>query len=302
MGGTRRLIELRAGDARATIDADRGGRLASLRIGDRELLVGPSHDLDRAIRWGCFLMAPWPGRLADGRLRWRGQTHQLRRTHGRHAIHGLVWAAPWSIEAVDDSSATLAVDLDRDGWPFGGAVRMAYRLAPDGLSVEATILAERAMPAAVGWHPWFRRDGVGADPSLRLDASGLLGRRAMLPTGAVLPLAGRSDLRAGPPLGRRRLDDAFIGARSPAVLRGSDLEVRVEFGPDCDTVVVYTPWNAVCIEPQSAWPNALGLEDAAARRAGRRDLEPGGELRARMGITWRHPSGGARPSLTMIRR
>jgi aldose 1-epimerase len=219
------LIELQAGEARATIDPDRGGRLASLRVDGRELLVGPPDDLDASIRWGCYLMAPWPGRLADGRLRWHGETHQLRRTHGRHAIHGLVWGVPWSVERTDPAGASLSVDLDRDGWPFGGSVGQTYRLRPDGLSIEATVrAASEPMPAALGWHPWFRRDAVGGEPALRLDADGVLERRAMVPTGAVLPLDRRTDLRAGPRLGRRRLDDAYIGAHSPAVLSGSDLE------------------------------------------------------------------------------
>jgi len=286
------LIELRAGDARATIDAERGGRLASLRAGDRELLVGPPDDLDRSIHWGCFLMAPWPGRLAEGRLSWRGKAHQLRRTHGRHAIHGLVWAARWELESADESSANLTVDLDRDGWPFGGTVRQTYRLGPDGLTSEASVAAgSLSMPAALGWHPWFRRDAAGGAPSLLLEADGVLERRAMLPTGRVLPLHRRTDLRAGPELGRRRLDDAFVGARSPVLLAGSDLEITVAFGPECDTVVVYTPWNAVCIEPQSAHPDALGIADAAGRRAGRRDLEPGESLRARFDLSWRPTSG-----------
>jgi galactose mutarotase-like enzyme len=63
----------------------------------------------------------------------------------------------------------------------------------------------------------------------------------------------------------------------------------VGFDAACDTVVVYTPWNAVCIEPQSARPNALGLDDDAARRAGRRDLETHEPFTARMSIDWGSP-------------
>ncbi|HET9852038.1 MAG TPA: hypothetical protein VFP56_05980 [Candidatus Limnocylindrales bacterium] len=285
------MIELQAGQARATIDPERGGRMASLWIGDRELLVGPPDGDDRSIHWGCFLMAPWAGRLAGGRLRFRARTHQLRRTHGRHAIHGLVWAAPWSVDAAG-THATLAVNLDRDGWPFGGGVRQAYGLSADRLTIEATITAgEQPMPAALGWHPWFRRDAVGGEPRLRLDARGVLARRAMLPTGAVVALDRRTDLRSGPRLGRRRLDDAFVGARSPAVLTGDELELTVAFGPASDTLVVYTPWNAVCIEPQTAQPNALALGDVAARSAGRRDLQPGESLNASIEISWRRPTG-----------
>jgi galactose mutarotase-like enzyme len=281
------VIELHAGAARASIDPERGGRLASLRVGAQELLVGPSDRDDRSIRWGCFLMAPWPGRLADGRLRFRGATYQLRRTHGRHAIHGLVWSVPWTVLGTAASSATLQVDVGGDGWPFGGEVRQTFRLAAGSLAMEATIVAgDRPMPAALGWHPWFRRDAVGGDPSLRIDAASMLQRRAMVPTGAVRPVHGRTDLRAGPRLGRRRLDDAYVAVRSPATLSGVERALRIEFGAECESVVVYTPWHAVCIEPQTAWPNALGLDDDAARLAGRHDLERGESLAAAMTITW----------------
>jgi aldose 1-epimerase len=281
------LIELRSGRARATIDGRRGGRLASLRVGDRELLVGPPDRLDTSLQWGCFLMAPWPGRLANGRVRFRDATYQLPRTYGRHAIHGLVWSVPWTPVAPEASTAELCVDLGTHEWPFGGAVRQSFHLEADVLTIDASITAgDRAMPAALGWHPWFRRDAVGADPRLRVDADALLERRAMLPTGRELPVEGRTDLRGAPSLGNRRLDDAYTGVRSPAILRGADLELRVSFDGTCDTVVIYTPRNAVCIEPQSAWPNALGLDDEVARRAGRRDLEPGAQLRARMTLSW----------------
>jgi aldose 1-epimerase len=283
----RPVLELTAGPARATVDAARGGRLASLRVGGRELLVPPPDDIDTSIHWGSFLMAPWPGRLAGGRLRWRGRTIQLRRTHGRHAIHGLAWATPWTVDRSSRSEVEMHVDLERDGWPFGGEVRQSLRLEPARLTLEAAITAERPMPAALGWHPWFQRGSP--DPRLTLTANGVLERHAMLPTGAVRPLVRRTDLRAGPTLGRRRLDDAFTGARSPAILRWPDLELRLDFGPECDVVVAYTPWNAICIEPQTARPNALGLPDAAARSAGRRDLEAGETLRSTLRIAWRSP-------------
>jgi aldose 1-epimerase len=292
------VLELRAGGASASIDDAHGGRLASLRVGGRELLVGPSGPDDAGITWGCYLMAPWAGRLADGRLPWRGRTIQLRRTHGRHAIHGLVWAVPWRVVRATPTECELVVDLARDGWPFGGEVRQRFRLEPGRLNLDASIHADRPMPAALGWHPWFQR-GL-PDPSLHLGAEGILERRRMLPTGVVQPLSGKHDLRSGPVLGRRRLDDAYVGATSPVTLRWPDLELRLEFGAECGTVVVYTPWNAVCIEPQTAWPNALGLSPADAIAAGARFLAAGESLRGRLDLEWRllgvGPAAGAVPA------
>ena len=62
------MIELRDGPAALTIDPDHGGRLASLTVAGRELLVPHSAGVS-AIGWGCYLMVPWPGRLRDAEPR-----------------------------------------------------------------------------------------------------------------------------------------------------------------------------------------------------------------------------------------
>lgn len=282
--GPRSLVELRVGDATVLIDPDHGGRLASLRIRGRDLLVRPPQPRDVSITWGSFLMAPWPGRLADGRLWWEGRTVQLPRTLGRNAIHGLVHGAPWTVDRATETEVDLGIGLAPLGWPFGGRVRQRLRLAPDGLTMQAEIEADDAMPAALGWHPWFRRGE--ADPRLRVAADGVLEARGMIPTGRVVPVRGRTDLRSGPALGRRRLDHAYVGAASPAVVSWRDLELTLEF-VGADTIVVFTPPGAFCVEPQTAWPNALGLADPGERRrAGARRLATGERLEATFRIGW----------------
>ncbi|MEO8272540.1 MAG: aldose 1-epimerase [Chloroflexota bacterium] len=276
-------LRLEAPGVTAAVDARRGGRIASLRVGGRELLVGPSGAGDDSIRWGCYLMAPWPGRLAGGRLRWRDRWWQLDRTHGRNAIHGVTSSAPWTVEQSDLASATLSISLDRGGWPFRGSVVQHIRLEPGRLVLEAEIHAYEAMPAALGWHPWFLRRG---EVAVRVDADRVLELRHMLPTGATRPVHGRLDLRAGPALGRRRLDDVYLDARPPIEVRWPDLTLRLETEPWLPTVVVYSPAGAICVEPQTAWPNALGLEAPAARSAGAVDLARGESLRAALMLSW----------------
>src|SRR6185503_13448859 len=116
------VVELSAGASRVVLDPVRGGRLASWTSGGEELLVAPPDAADASIHWGCFVMAPWPGRLAGGRFDWRGRTIQLPRTHGRHAIHGLTWNQTWSVEEASGASATLAIELP-PAWPMRGRVR-----------------------------------------------------------------------------------------------------------------------------------------------------------------------------------
>ncbi|HEV2005213.1 MAG TPA: hypothetical protein VGQ85_01245 [Candidatus Limnocylindrales bacterium] len=278
-------IVLRAQGATTTLDPDRGGRLASVFVGDREVLIPAPDGRDRAIGWGCYLMAPWPGRLADGRLRFRGVTHQLRRNHGRNAIHGLVFDRPWTVVARSAATAELKTRLGPPSWPFSGVVRQWTRLDSRGITLTAEIVAGEAMPAAFGWHPWFRRTGV--DPTLRVVADRILETEAMIPTGRLVAVDGRTDLREGPRLGARRLDHAYVAARGPERLEWPDLTLTIEHEPPLSVVTVFTPPHAICVEPQTARPNALGLDDREARAAGAVTLEAGASLRATMRIAWR---------------
>ena len=163
------MIELRNGASVAAIDAERGGRLASLVVDGRELIVGPPDDADRTILWGSFLMAPWCGRIEGGVLEWDGRTHQLPVTHEGNAIHGVLWDRAWTVEAAGDDMAVISARFEPGGWPFAGLARQLFELRDGELVTSAELLAEEPMPAALGWHPWFHRTDGGPpadDPQL----------------------------------------------------------------------------------------------------------------------------------------
>ena len=281
------IVRLSAGPDRAVVDPDAGGRLASLVAGGRQRLVDRvQHDAPfPAISWGSFLMAPWVGRIRNGRVDWRGASAELPGNDGRHAIHGACFDQPWQVDGADDAWVELSLAIDRRRWPFGGIVRQRLSLGAGSLVCEARITATEPMPAALGWHPWFRRD-----PGEDLEVSVLADRRLeldedMIPSGISLPVEGSLDLRDGPALGTRHLDDVFIDARGPAIIRWPDLELRLEFTAPIVSVVVFSPPGSVCVEPATAWPDALRLSAAGVAGTGQAMLEAGEELAAMM--TWR---------------
>src|SRR4029077_4118927 len=59
---------------RATVDLARGGRLASLVVDGRELLVTEGYG---PIAWGSFPMAPFAGRVRNGRCTFDAAAYQL---------------------------------------------------------------------------------------------------------------------------------------------------------------------------------------------------------------------------------
>ena len=156
------------------------------------------------MRWGSYPMAPFAGRIRHGRFAFRGTEHRLPLGMPPHAIHGVAWDRPWRV----DDPTTLSIDLD-DRWPFRGRVVQRFALDEESLRVELTLEAAEAMPATIGWHPWFRRFLVPGDPSVTvdLDADEMLVR-----DGEGIP----SGERMAPPPGP--WDDAFTGVHGEPTL------------------------------------------------------------------------------------
>src|SRR5207247_289581 len=73
--------------------------------------------------WGCYLMAPFVGRIRGGLVEFGGRQIALQRNFGAHAIHGAVFDVPWQVERSGRSAVTLMREIDRERWPFGGVVR-----------------------------------------------------------------------------------------------------------------------------------------------------------------------------------
>ena len=258
-------MELRSGRAAATIDLA-GGRVATLRVDDLELLVTEG---DKPTRWGSFPMVPWVGRLAHGLLHHDGNTWEFPITSPPHANHGLALRVEW--QPVD--SQTIAVDLG-EPWPFGGRVVQRFELTDDAFTVHMTIEAgEQPMPAQLGWHPWFRRSLTrGSELELSFRAESIFETDDdQIPTGNLIPAPG------GP------WDDTFLGMASGPRLRWPGA-LELEMSSSFDHWVIFTrPAHAVAVEPQSGAPNDLNRAPQI--------VDPGEPMSGWMRLDW---STGAR--------
>jgi aldose 1-epimerase len=258
-------LRLTSAGVEANIALAAGGRMSSLRVAGHELLVetGPS-----AMHWGAFPMAPWAGRVRQGRFSFAGSEHQLPLRMPPHAIHGTVLDRPWRHI---DSPAVVECDLGPD-WPFEGFARQSITLADDRLDMTLEVHAvDGAMPASCGWHPWFRREINGASARIDLRA-GFMERRDAdgIPSGERVP----------PPLGP--WDDCFGDIEWPVVIEWPGI-LTLSISSDCDFAVVYDELDhAVCVEPQTAPPDALNREPAI--------VEPGRPLVATTTWRWHLPT------------
>jgi len=283
------MVELSAAGVVLRIDPADGGRIVSLVVAGVERILPKSRARARepALYWGCYPMVPWAGRLGRGRIPTNEDEVRLEPNLPPSAIHGLGFDKSWEIVERSKTAVTMVCGLRGLGWPFGGRARQTLRLGAKGLELALEVGGyTRAGPAGLGWHPWFTRPST-ADAELCVDASEVLVVDAdLVPTGEVRKVSPTEDLRSCPPLGDRRLDHVYVRAKSPAIVRWPDLELRIEYDTSMETVVVHTPPEGFCVEPQTMWPNAPVLAAAGLRDTGLRTLEPGESLSATEAWRW----------------
>lgn len=281
------IIRVGDGQNSLSVDTSAGGRISSLVLDGRErILCQPAAGIEPSIAWGCYLMAPFVGRVKDGKVTWNGRTIQLPLNHGRHAIHGAVYDTEWQVTRQTASSVAMACRFDPARWPFKGSVEQSFEIEPGRLIVRAAILADEPMPAALGWHPWFLDPDDATHVKVRSDAVLRLGPD-LIPTGEWVAVDERTDLRAGPCRRGHRIDDVYIEVEPPAVVTWPDLELTLEFAPPAGPVVVCTNPLAVCVEPMTAWPDSIRLAAEGRTKTGLVSLAAGERLDVSTTWSWR---------------
>ncbi|ROP80228.1 aldose 1-epimerase [Stenotrophomonas rhizophila] len=259
-----RLYWLRAGRLEVALAPDAGGRIAQMRYDGVDWLVGEDEGEAAAIGWGCYPMVPWAGRIRRGRFVFDGKAFELPPNLGAHAIHGVGFSRPWRIENLGADTATLSLALPEDGyWPFGGRATQAIHVLPDRLKLRLAVQAgDKAMPAVLGWHPWFRKpDQLLFSPSAMYprDGEGI----ATLPRATPAPATGP-------------FDDCFINKAEVVLVSGAQ---RLELRADSEHWVVYDGTaHATCVEPQTGPPDGFTLAP--------KPLESGQMLELRFELLW----------------
>jgi aldose 1-epimerase len=244
-------VVLRSDRAVAILEPGSGGRLASLRVDGRELLVteaavGADHDWHR----GSFPLAPWVGVQSDGHFDFRGRRHSLVTDNVGEARHGLVAEQEWRVSEQTASHALMVATFgpaEAAQWFADGWVTQHVTLDGESLRFRLEVhTASEPMPAAAGYHPWFLKESVDLgdaevtfQPNWRLVDDGSGTRR---PT---------------PDLGSRPWADLFTDAFSPPT-------IAWRLGPTLTLTSSAPIWvyyeqdpRGFCVEPWTAPDNSL---------------------------------------------
>ena len=225
------------------IDLDQGGRIASLRWRDMEFATPFRGEIQT---WGWYAMAPWAGRIRDGIIRNSSDKEfQLPTTiDPPHALHGFGFTSSW--QEIGPGRALLHLPA-----PYGGAtVEQRIEVLDDAVRWSLEYEPGHSdLPVWLGIHPWFPRDlGHGGSAEIEFAAESMLERDGEgLPSGKFISPS------------KQPWDDAFTQIRGVPAVVWEDA-ARIDIECDAPWWVVYTEdAEAICIEPQTAPPDAANL-------------------------------------------
>lgn len=278
---------LESGDWHARVLPEAGGLIAALTHAGipilRTMQEGSTQPLDAA----CFPMVPWCNRIADARFDWEGETITLVPNFRPepHAIHGHGWLAAWTVAQAAADSCTLAYrhPAGAAGWPWAYEATQQIALSPEGCAMTLTLtnLDDRAMPAGLGFHPYFRRS---AESCVRFSAGPICEVGSdMIPTGRMLSADsfGAFGASEGAALPAYQIDHCYTDWDSAAVVSDADGSIAIA-ATGAAHLHLYAPQlpGILCLEPASHLPDALNRDPASMH-----SLQPGASLTTTMMIS-----------------
>jgi aldose 1-epimerase len=296
-GAAMDILTLRAGEASVQLQPAAGGAITRYwqeRGGVTWEWLRPPPPRHGAFRLAAaFPLVPYSNRIREGRFSFRGRSVVLPLNFPpeRHSIHGEGWQAAWRPIAVAATEARLEYDHPAGAWPWTYRVTQHVALTAERLVVSLALTNEsaEAMPAGLGWHPYFART-PRATVTARVRAMWLTDDE-MLPTS--LETSPAADLARGIAVERVALDNCCVGWSGRARLEWPEAGARLTktAEPPLHCLVVFTPPRRpfFCVEPVSHVTDAFNLAAAGRRDTGMRILEAGETLRA--AVTLRTEAG-----------
>ncbi len=160
------LLSLRTGRLAVDLAPSAGGSIARFTVDGSDVMRPMTPEAVASGKGNnatAFPLVPYSNRIANGHLVFAGEEITLAPNWPglRHPMHGDGWSHAWEVVRHDAHSAEIVYAHDgRSGWPFRYRARQTYRLDGEQLHLSMAIdnLEQKAVPAGLGLHPYFRRD------------------------------------------------------------------------------------------------------------------------------------------------
>ena len=150
------------------------------------------------------VMAPWSGRIADGK--WVDEsgterTLSINEPARNNALHGLVYDKSFDVSKSSASSVELVIDIaTTDGYPHALRLAVSYELEDGELYASFAVknLSVAKAPFGIGFHPYISTAWADAPLRLQVSAESILElNQNMVATGKIAVSGTERDLRDG---------------------------------------------------------------------------------------------------------
>lgn len=218
-------------------------------------------------------LSPFVCRLKNEKYQFGEASHHTTKYKaGKHALHGLVYDAVFSVvqTTADEDGAGVKLqhvyDRQDEGYPFVYRCEIEYLLKKENtLQVKTTItnLDDQLIPIADGWHPYFTLGDTINNCQLEFQSKEMLEfDEELIPTGKLLPYQEFGSLTD---FGTTWFDNCFTlnfaECQPMCVLRNPAKQVQLEIhpSPEYPYLQIYTPDHrqSIAIENLSAAPDAF---------------------------------------------
>jgi len=279
------MIQIAAHQFRLTLSPEHGGCVDRLEWRRHDVLfptaerarLDAAHPTERA----GFPMVPFAGRIVGSQFSFGGKDYTLTPNFlpEPNAIHGFGWHLPWQVDAQTESEVTLVHEHETDQWPATYTARQTFRLTETALELDMSLnnTGTRAMPAGLGWHPYF----ASTDAHINSQVSAIWRPENAPSMGQPEPLDATCDLTTDQLVNQLALDHCFTAAKRETQIAwpSRGLQVQMTASDIFSHFVIYTPKGEAffCAEPISHVPDAVNLAKPASE-IGLRVLKPGETL------------------------
>ena len=274
----------------------RGNSAFQMKVNGKDVLRFPYASLDEYLKGpsrgmsGIPFLAPWANRLDEPAFYANGKKYtfnlelgNIRPNQNHIPIHGfLTNASQWQVldARSDPNSAWITSRLEffrQPQWmaqfPFAHTIEMTYRLKDGTLEVQTRLINQSTdpMPVAIGFHPYFQVNDAPRDDwtfGIAARTEWVLSKDN-IPTGETRPITQLLPKPEDGTLKGLTLDHVFAdlvrdsSGRATMWVKGKSERIDVAFGPNYNSVVVYSPGGPnrdfICFEPMTGITNAMNL-------------------------------------------
>ena len=276
-------LQLHHTDNDVTICPDIGGTIARFNWRGQPIFRSASDAAisERVVRqMGCYPLIPYSNRIGQAELISNGQHYRLRANSPPepHALHGFGWQRAWQVTAHTQNAAELTLKHTPDvDWPFACEGAQTIRLTENALHLSLAVrnTDTRAMPAGLGFHPYF---SITRETTLQTGWKNMWAMGAdALPT-ELIAIPAEADFTQPRIVDGWKIDNCFTGWSRRAVLDYPSHRVQLDASAACQQLVCFAPNDGrqfIALEPVTNINNAFALATSGVADTGAHTLAPG---------------------------